>query len=84
MRAILHAKFGDQLAKHSCASDGVPSASPSPQLRNNSVEEFEAALTKARAAWRASRGPTRTATGNCRAASIEHVADARRLGRGHQ
>jgi len=66
MRAILHAKFGDQLAKHSCASDGVPSASPSPQLRNNSVEEFEAALTKARAAWRASRGPTPTATGNAR------------------
>ena len=68
MRAILHAKFGDQFGKHSCASDGVPSASPSPQLRNNSVEEFEAALTKARAAWRASRGPTRTATGNARIA----------------
>jgi hypothetical protein len=66
MRTILHAKFGDQLAKHSCASDKVPRASLSPQMRNNSVEEFEAALTKARATWRASRGPTRTATGNPR------------------
>ena len=59
MRAILHA--GDQLAKHSRASDKVPRTSPGPQLSNNSVEEFEAALTKARAAWRASRGRTRTA-----------------------
>lgn len=73
MRAILHAKFGDQLAKHSSAEhssacDKVPRASPGPQLRNSSVEEFEAALTKARAAWRASRGPTRTATCNARIA----------------
>lgn len=68
MRAILHTKFGDQLAKPSRAADEAHHASPSPQLRNNSVEEFEAALTKARAAWRASRGPTRTATGNARIA----------------
>jgi hypothetical protein len=83
MRPILHAKFGDPLGKHSCASDEVPRASPSPQMRNNSVEEFEAALTKARAAWRAGRGPTRTAAGKrpYRAASIEHVAEAGRLGR---
>ena len=68
MRTILHAKFGDQLAKRSRASEGVRSANPSPQLHNNSVEEFEAALTKARAAWRASRGPTRTVIGNPRIA----------------
>ena len=59
MRTILHAKFGDQLAKHSCASDKVPRASLSPQMCNNSVEEFEAALTKARATWRGSRGQPR-------------------------
>ena len=34
MRAILHAKFGDQLAKHSRASDKVPRTSPGPQLSN--------------------------------------------------
>ena len=64
MRTILHAKFGDELAK----PDKVPRTSPSPQLRNASVEEFEVALAKARAAWRASRGPTRTATRNARIA----------------
>lgn len=68
MRAILHAKFGDQRAKHPSASDEVARASPSPQVRNNSVEEFEVALTKARAAWRASRGPTRTVTRSVRIA----------------
>ena len=62
MRAVLHAKFGDHLAKLPCASDRVPRTGPSPQLHDSSVEEFEAKLTKARAAWRASRGPTRTAT----------------------
>jgi hypothetical protein len=36
------------LAKLSCASDRVPRTSPSPQLHDSSVEEFEAALTKAR------------------------------------
>jgi hypothetical protein len=66
MRAILHAKFGDRLAKHSSAADEVPRAASSSHPRDNSVGEFEAALTKARAAWRASRGPTRTATGNVR------------------
>jgi hypothetical protein len=66
MRAILHAKFGDQLAKLSPKSEGAPRTSPSPQLQDASVDEFEAALTKARAAWRASRGRTRTATRSAR------------------
>jgi len=66
MRAILHANFGDQLAKHSAASDKVPHTNPSPRLLNSSVEEFETALTKARATWRASRGPTRTASCSAR------------------
>jgi hypothetical protein len=61
MRNILHAKFGEQLAKRSHTSDKVPRISPSPQPPSNSVEELEAALTKARDAWRASRGRTRTA-----------------------
>ena len=65
MRAILHAKFGGHAAGHSLTSERAPRMSPSPQLRD-SVEDFEAALTKARAAWRASRGPTRTATGRPR------------------
>ena len=62
MRATLHANFGTQLAKPSHASDKVPVASPGPELGNSPVDEFEATLLKARAAWRASRGPTRTAT----------------------
>lgn len=66
MRTILHAKFGDELAK----PDKVLRTSPSPQLRNSSVEDFEVALTKARAAWRASRGPTRTVTRSARIASV--------------
>ncbi len=66
MRTILHAKFGDELAK----PDKVLRASPSQQLRNSSVEDFEVALTKARAAWRASRGPTRTVTRSARIGSI--------------
>lgn len=61
MRAILHAKFGDRLAKPSFASDKGLGASCTKQPRDSSVEQFEAALTKARAAWRASRGRTRTA-----------------------
>ena len=61
MRNILHAKFGEQLARQSRTSDKVPRTSPGPQLPSNSVEELEAALTKARDAWRASRGRTRTA-----------------------
>jgi hypothetical protein len=65
MRAILHAKFGGQIAKSS-TSDGAPRTSSGQQLHDSSVDEFEAALTKARAAWRASRGPTRTATGSAR------------------
>jgi hypothetical protein len=68
MRTILHAKFGDDLAKPASASDKVPRTDPGPQLHNSSVKEFEAALTKARAAWRASRGPTRTAICNARIA----------------
>ena len=66
MRTILHAKFGDDLAKPVSASDKVPRTSARPQLHNSSAEEFEAALTNARAAWRASRGPTRTAVCNAR------------------
>jgi hypothetical protein len=66
MRAILHAKFGDQIAKSSSTSDRAPRTSPGQQLHDSSVDEFEAALTKARAAWRAKRGPTRTATGSAR------------------
>ena len=57
MRNILHAKFGEQ-RKQLPTSDKVPRISPGPQLPSNSVEE--AALTKARDAWRASRGRTRT------------------------
>ena len=68
MRTIIHAKFGNELAKPSSASDKVPRTSPSPQLRNSSVEEFEVALTKARAAWHASKGPTQTATRSARIA----------------
>ena len=56
MRNILHAKFGEQ-RKQLPTSDKVPRISPGPQL----PEELEAALTKARDAWRASRGRTRTA-----------------------
>jgi hypothetical protein len=66
MRAILHAKFGAQPAKPSRTFDTAPRTSPSPQLHDSSVDEFEAALTKARADWRASRGRTRTATCSAR------------------
>ena len=58
MRAILHAKFDAHVAKLSSTSDKLTG---SLGLRDSSVEEFEAALTKARASWRAERGPTRTA-----------------------
>ena len=68
MRKILHAKFGEHLAKQSTTSDKVPRISPGPQLPSNSVEELETALTKARDAWRASRGRTRTAICNLRIA----------------
>jgi hypothetical protein len=61
MRAILHAKFDAHVAKLSSASDKVTRVSTSPELRDSSVEEFEAALTKARASWQARRGPTQTA-----------------------
>jgi hypothetical protein len=66
MRAILHAKFGDHINKLSPESERAPRTSPSPQLQDASVDKFEAALTKARAAWRASRGRTRTATCSAR------------------
>ena len=58
MRTILHAKFGDELAKLPSAPDKVPRTSPGPQLVN------------AQAAWRASRGPTRTVTRSSRIASF--------------
>jgi len=63
MRAILHAKFGDQLAKPPCTSKGLPCTTSS-QLRASSAEDFESAMTKAQAAWRASKGRIRTATCN--------------------
>jgi hypothetical protein len=66
MRAILHAKFGAHVAELSPTSERAPRTSLSLQLRESSVDEFEAALTKARAAWRASRGRTRTATRSAR------------------
>ena len=68
MRAILHAKFDAHVAKLSSTSDKVTRISPSPGLRDSSVEEFEAALTKARASWRAHRGSTRTAINSGRIA----------------
>jgi hypothetical protein len=61
MRAILHGRFGAHVAKLSPASDKVTRIGPNLELRDSSVEEFEAALTKARASWRADRAPTRTA-----------------------
>jgi hypothetical protein len=48
MRNILHAKFGDQLAKQSRTSDKVPRISPDRQLPSKPVEELEAALTSTR------------------------------------
>ena len=66
MRAILHATFGGHVAKHSPISERPPSAISSLQLHDSSVEEFEIALTQAQAAWRASRGRTRTATYSAR------------------
>jgi len=61
MRAVLHAKFGAPVAKLPPTPDTVARIDPSPEPRESSVDEFEAALTKARASWRAGRGPTRTA-----------------------
>ena len=55
MRTILHAKFNAHVVKLSSTSDKVTRVSPSPGLRDSSVEEFEAALTKARTSWRAER-----------------------------
>jgi len=52
MRAILHAKFDAHVAKLSSTSDKLTG---SLGLRDSSVEEFEAALTKARTSWRAER-----------------------------
>ena len=47
MRAILHAKFDAHVAKLSSTSDKVTGISPVAECANSSVEEFEAALTKA-------------------------------------
>ena len=47
MRNILHANFGGR-PKQFRTYDKVPRISLGPQLPNNSVEELEAALTKAR------------------------------------
>ena len=68
MRAILHARLGARVAKLSSASDKVTRISPNLELRDSSVEEFETALTKARASWRAHRGSTRTAINSGRIA----------------
>ena len=65
MRNILRANFGER-PKQFRTYDKVPRISPGPQLPSNSVEEL--ALTKARDAWRASRGRTRTAICNLRIA----------------
>jgi len=69
MRATLHAKFADHPSRLSRRPDGVPLAQPKPELRDSSADEFEAALIKARDAWRG-RGPrfSRTATYNDRIA----------------
>ncbi len=61
MRAILHAKFGDRVAELAPNAETTLRTGPSPQ-QESSVNEFEIALTKARADWRASRGRTRTVT----------------------
>jgi hypothetical protein len=69
VRTILHAKFGDELPKRSSSADKIPRVSPTQQLPS-SVEEFEVALTKAQASWRASRGTTRTTTRSARMSSF--------------
>jgi len=51
MRAILHAKFSDHPARLSRRPDSVPLAQSNPELRDASVDEFEAVLTKARDTW---------------------------------
>lgn len=55
MRAILHAKFSDDPATLSVRPDSGSPAQPDPQLRDISIDEFEAALTKARDAWQGRR-----------------------------
>ena len=56
MRATLHANFADTPACHSRRPESLSPAQPNPQLRNSSVDDFEAALIKARDTWRG-RGP---------------------------
>jgi hypothetical protein len=58
MRSILHVQFGEKPSRFR-TSDSVARISPGPQLPSNSVKELEAALIKARDAWRASRGEPR-------------------------
>ena len=60
MRPILHANFGDRAAKPSSLSGEGSRANPPPQLPDDQAGAFQAELAKARAAWRASRGRTRT------------------------
>jgi hypothetical protein len=63
MRAILHAKFADHPTRASRRPDSVPLTQPESQLRDTSVDEFEAALIKARDVWRSTRPrSSRTAT----------------------
>jgi hypothetical protein len=69
MRPILHAKLANgDVARRSRSPDSVLRTKAAPEPRDPSVDEFEAALTKARAAWSASRGSTRTAIYNGRLA----------------
>lgn len=51
-RPILHAKFADHLADITQRGDSVSLDQTKPELRDSSVREFEAALIKARDAWR--------------------------------
>jgi hypothetical protein len=51
-RPILHAKFANNLADITRRCDSVSLDQPKPELRDSSVREFEAALIKARDAWR--------------------------------
>ena len=65
MRATLHANFADTPACHSRRPESLSPAQPNPQLRDSSVDEFEAALIKARDAWRG-RGPRSSRTASYR------------------
>jgi hypothetical protein len=71
MRAILCAKFSDDPATLSVRPDSVSPAQPDPQLRDISIDEFEAALTKARDAWQG-RGPRSSPTATYSSRVVRH------------